>query len=349
MIMSLQGDYADLSAADRDMLEHAVVELLRAHREGHHLVILPRNVSRYLLENFDFGSRDKATLERLAADYTQAASLLSTAGRHILIVVKHRSGIEVQGNSIIAGLHDVQHGYFFDRSALVVEDQNTDGKLYVQIAEACRYRVGAENLALDVRHGGGERSGEVLASLSDEKRIAMLITDSDNAYPRDGEPAKILRYKREVVQNALADVIYTPCREIENLIPLDVLECLPCSHGRAADIAACRKIEDYEADSGCPPHLSFWWFYDLKSGINREHLEKVSGEELRTWLTQKIEHAPSSFLGFGDKIVSQLISSSPALAKFLKIVRATAWWSLFGTIIEKILWIGFAPAKQRVY
>lgn len=348
MIMALQGELSDLVAADQSMLEHTVLELLRAHREGHHLVIFPRAVSKYLLENFDFGSRDRATLERLAADYTQTASLLASAASHLSIVVNHRSGVEVRGASVVVGLDDVQHGYTFDRSALVVEDQNTDGQLYLKILEACRHKVRAENIALDIRHGGGERSAEVLRTLSEEKRIALLITDSDNSYPREGEPAKVLRYKREVAGNPLAQVAHTPCREIENMIPLDVLEGLPCVHGRAADIAAFRKIDAEEKRRNCAPHESFWWFYDLKNGVNREQLEKVSGEELRGWISQKIGVAPSKFVGFGDRIVPQLLASHLVLAKFLKMVRASCWWDLFGSIIEKMLWIGFAPAKQRL-
>ncbi len=349
MLIEFGGSASELELADRDKLEFVVAELLVSHKKGHHYAVFQRDAAKWILENLNLSERERGTLRRLIADFTQSASLLDTVELRILIEPSHRSGIQRAAGTLTVGLDDLQSNYFFDRAALVVEDQETDGEFFLEIAEACRKMLKAPNVALDVRHGGGERSKDVLMRLAGERRIALLVTDSDKSHPQKGLPAKVLRYTREVSETGwgLAWVTCTPCRESENLIPLSVFERLPCRFGRENDLVALAHIADEEIRSGCPPEESFWWFYDLKKGVDREKLDRVSHDAIRTWTTGKLELANAEFAGFGESILSQLLANSSPLSVFLSQTKTAPWWELFGDMIKLIIQFGFAPTIQR--
>lgn len=349
MIIEFSGSAAELAAANRSKLTHAISELLVAHRKGHHFCIIPRETSTWLLQNIELGARELATLARVTAEYASTGGLLSTAGRYISIQVGHRAGAQDHGRFVTLGLDDVQGNYFFDRPVFVVEDQETDGKLYLAIAEACRSKVRAPNVALDVRHGGGERSKNVLRHAVDEGRICILITDSDRKYPQVGEPAKILGVRREIQETGwkLAWIEYTPCREIENLIPIDVVEGLPCAAARVDLLAALRSIQVKESESGVPHSERFWWYYDLKVGVDLVQLDKVSPDVVRDWTRGKMALAEASYSGISSSLVPQLLDDKAQLPAFLTLVKKSDWWDWFGQIVQGLLWTGFASTLQR--
>ncbi|MGQ3214794.1 hypothetical protein [Shinella sp.] len=349
MIIEFRGTESELSNADLDKLSHAITELLIAHRKGHHFGIIPRETSSWLLANIALNPRDHATLARLAGEFTTTAGLLKAAEKFVSIQVGHRGGATIVANAVVVGLDDVQGTYFFDQAAFVVEDQEADGKLYVALARACRSKIGAPQVSLDVRHGGGERSKHVLLKLAEEQRICVLVSDSDCKLPKQGVPAKILSYRRAVsdVGWLLAWVDFIPCREIENLIPLEVVEALPCGVDRANHIASLKKLASQEESDGIPVDERFWWFYDLKKGVDLVQLEKVTPDHIREWTIGKMALSPCTYVGVSETLVSQLLDHKTQLPAFLGLVKKPDWWRYFGRVISMLMWIGFAPAMQR--
>lgn len=349
MIFEFRGTASELAHADQGKLSHAITELLVAHRKGRHFCIIPRVTSTWLLANVALNPRDLATLKRLASEFTTTAGLLNSAEQFVSIQIGHRSGVKITSNALIVGLDDIQGEYFFDQAAFVVEDQETDGRLYSAIVHACRSKIGAPHVSLDVRHGGGERSKNVLLKLAREQRICVLVTDSDRRLPQQGLPAKVLSYRRAVAESGwhFAWVDCIPCREIENLVPIEVVEGLPCGVARADHLVSLKKLATSEEGAGIPADARFWCFYDLKKGVDLVQLEKVAPDSIRDWTIAKMALSPCSYEGISETLVPQLLNHKKQLAAFLSLVRKPEWWNCFGRVISMLMWIGFAPAAQR--
>lgn len=64
----------------------------------------------------------------------------------------------------------------------------------------------------------------------------------------------------------LISVHKTPCKEIENLIPLEIVQMLECAKGRKEELRALRMIEVKERERGIDIGDAYWLYFDIKRG-----------------------------------------------------------------------------------
>lgn len=231
--MIFEWDAADdlLEAADRNVLGAAIAELTRAHRFGHHLAIIGRPTAQWLLRNVQLGAVERATLERIVGEFTQTGGLRAQATRKVRIVTDKTCAPIRNGNVLEVGLVHVSSPYLCDRAALVVENAQNDGRLYLGVLQALAKRNVGYPISYELMHGGGEGVVAVLKDVIDQPRIGTAILDSDRSQPTDGNSKKCRDACALVADAALpyGEVLNLPCREVENLIPLSIVATLPCA------------------------------------------------------------------------------------------------------------------------
>jgi hypothetical protein len=128
MLMYLDFDLLHLAAADRLLLRSATKELIRAYRLGHHVLVIRRPEASWLRTSLELDAQEQSALAEIAREFTQTADLIRRADRYLAIVPAKQGGAPAR--MLQAELGDVVKPYFLDRTALVVEDINTDGRLY---------------------------------------------------------------------------------------------------------------------------------------------------------------------------------------------------------------------------
>lgn len=349
MIFEIDATQAQLHAFDPILLSRLLTEVLRAHRLGHHLVIMPRQTSLWFLANVQLGLMERATVERLVGEFTQTGSLRDLALERLRIVGDHVGPPVSIGNAVHMSFEEASNLSLSDKSILLVEDTASDGRLYVAIFDQLKRRVGTNSISMDVHHGGGERIIEVLAQRIGERRIVCMLADSDRNAPSSPEPAKISD-ARKLAEDAgwpLVEAVALPCREIENLIPLSIVRDLQSAKERGAEIKVFTVIEDAEAKLATTAKERFWLFVDLKSGLSDEQMEKLSDDE-RTWVVSRLAMAGSarSYRGFGNTIVSQVLASNAAMAALSAQIRREDWWARFEVTFARVLWFLMASRRQ---
>ena len=161
MIIHIGLSIAELGRLAGPRLGERVGELLRAHRLGNHLVIFDRIVARWIEENIELSPPLHATLTRIAHDYTQTGDLIRRCSDYIKVVADADGVVRRVGKAIEMSFDQLALPYVLDRTALVVEDLESDGKLFDFICHNLRDRVGAPPLAWEIVHGGGERTASV--------------------------------------------------------------------------------------------------------------------------------------------------------------------------------------------
>ncbi|MDR6667247.1 hypothetical protein [Rhizobium sp. 1399] len=350
MIFDLLATAHDFASADQSKLTDLVCELLRAHRRGHHLLIIPRAECDWLADNLDLNSKERATLSRIRHDFTQAGGLRNKALVRVSIEIAHKSGPVSDGNRIVVGLLDAATFDLTERAQLIVEDSQYDGKLYQAILDAVKNNVQAPAVGFEIRNGGGQSAYQVWKQQIDAKRLTCLLVDSDRDHYDQDEKSEVKRARvdAERAQWPFAWALCLPCREIENLVPFSILEQLPFALDKAAQLHALRRIEETEIAGGVPVEQRFSHYYDMKNGLGDRPLDERLPENVVLWWEGKIAHGGNRpcYTGFGGHIIRHLLEHTPCLQGFLRYVKSESWWNIFGELFALVLWVGFAPRRN---
>lgn len=334
-------------------LEHGIRELLRAHRMGHHILVLPRPVAQWLLTHGNLSEMDRSTVFRLERDFAQTADLPRRAAVSIRVQPDNTDSIvEEDGNTFhIMRFDEISRAYTLERTAIVVEDSVADGELYKLMFDFARSKLGLYSTSMEIYHGGGSRTLDVATEKAQEKRIVCAIIDSDKRAPSDRPIPKVeaIRRRAEELSWPLLYATSPRTREIENLIPLGIIKDLPCSQAYP-HFEQLEMIADRERQRGIAAIDSFWFHLDVKLGMSRESLERVVDPADHAWMSTKISMIEEleivGISGFGGNVVEQAVASERVHGDFRKAVRGRQWWSHFGEYLSFLIWLCAAPNRQ---
>lgn len=349
MLVRFSLSIASVETIGVDKIEMALTELLRAHRNGFHLLVFERGIAGYLIERIPLSNQDKAVLRRLHQEFTQNGRLHEQAAAYVEVTAPGPI-VEKNGACISLPINLIDAKTFGTPSQLLSENANGDGKLITAILGWVRESRGTPKVNFEDAHGGGATIGERLIKALDEKRIGVCVLDTDKKHPND-EPCKVTKDALSAAERSewsLFQVLALPCHEIENVIPF-LRVCLLQSAAGCEWNTVIPRIERWERSGGKPEAESFWLFFDIKEGLSSEKLGLMN-ENQRDWIQQRLAVA-GSFRGewvypaYGKKVVPLLLDSGLAMSDFRKLVRAVKWRSVFGEFFDKILWFGAAGAK----
>lgn len=348
MIIEIAGSVDHLIVADHEKLSDLVCELLRAHRRGDHLLIIPRAECDWLTGNLDLNDREKATLSRIRRDFAQAGSLRAKALLRMKIDVSHVGPPVRDGNKLVLGVEEALR-IDFAPVQLVIENSEYDGRLYLGILKGLKDKVDAPAIEFEVRHGGGQTAYHVWRQQIEARRIVALLVDSDRSHFTDPEKIDVLQARSLAaeMQWPIAFAHCLPCREIENLLPISVLEKLPFGLDKAHQIECLKRIEAIERNGNVPCDQRFILYYDLKRGCGDLPLEERFSASTAKWWRSKMAQGGSDahFTGFGNNVVRYILENSAILHTFLRQIKSDSWWIMYQELFLFLLWLGFAPRR----
>lgn len=350
MIFQFYDSVEALEAQNLGHIHNIVSDLLAAHRAGHHLLIIDRDTSDWLVGNIEFNARDKAMLLSIRASYTQTANLIDDATSSILVQPSHLGGPQFRGRMFVLGIKDVDWRYFLQRPNLLVENSRYDGTLIEIVLSVVGERIGAPAISFDKRNGGGTGIFHVWQEQIDQGYIVCLVADSDKRHPDaalSDKFAEAIKYAAAKGRH-LSYCLPLPCLEAENLIPLNVIEALPSCVEKANEISALKRIDAAEEAAGVPLNRRFIYFYDLKVGIKESDRECVNPAGGKEWYAERIAMGGNSakHCGISSSLIYQLIDDDKARKLFSKeIKRNRKWISVFEEFFAAICWIGYAPRQ----
>jgi hypothetical protein len=335
-----------------DVLESAVSSLLRAHRLGEHLIVIPRSLATGIAQRADLSRIERATLDRIAKDYTQSGTLHERATIFVEITGDNADVLRSRGNRIQVSLSQIEKTRMLERPILLVENLVHDGLLYGSMLEHHYDLHKAPRPVYDVQHGGGDELANVMPKLIEQKKIICAIVDSDKNSPYC--PAS-LKYRkiRSLIDASdwpLNFVLSPPCREAENCLPLSLVLSLPCGVGNAAN-GLLLAIDTEEQAKGHDRDERFWLFFDVKDGVTRSRFfEAVQHDEGRNWFDAKIQLIgltpnATEISGYGSRLFDQLAADGRYIAEFRRLTRQSDWRETFADFIDDFVWI-FAGGRR---
>ena len=349
MLFHFDESERDLAAAGPTDLAAVTVELLRARRLGHHLIVISRRTARWLRDHLDLTGRDRAMLERVEQEFAQTGALHNLAGVFIRLSLNSAHHLRVNGNAIMVSVDQLRHCRLLDQSILVIEDLESDGRLYEFLLHNHCILHGCRQISYDLRHGGGTSFPKIFAHEINERRIVCGIVDSDRNSPLSGNTKlAALISARDALSWPFGFASSPPCREAENIVPFSLIMTLPSGQGNASN-SKLLQINQAEVSARQAIETYFWLFFDFKEGVKTEKFKKLN-ETDRAWIELKLRLAridpySQELLGYGDKIVSQLWNENRFLSELRRLTHHDLWRRVFALFIDEILWPFAASAK----
>lgn len=324
-------------------------EILRAHRMGIHLLVLDRQLAASLAR-LPFAEHEKALITRLSQEYTQTGRLHEFATAHIQIKNEIGSEVTVSGSSVLVPLNVLSETRALERPALLVENGSSDGWLYNEIIKYVSERSGRGNVAVEIVHGGGTSTPDVLSALVRDRRIVYAIVDSDRDCPTS--PASPTLEKVGKVTKSgnwpLAKAGSPPVREVENVVPIDLLFQLACGKGNSTN-SILIEIAEAEIKGGAVATDMYMNFFDIKLGLSSQKLKSLS-PAAQEWISSKLAlaghvHDNWTIGGYGERVVPQISADGYFIAELRRLMSGSIWRSIHWGFFTFVAWF-FVSAKR---
>jgi hypothetical protein len=239
MIIRLHRDFRLLEEAAWAGYHAELKNILQAHRAGMHIFMLERGEIDCLHGMAFLDNIDKETLllmKRKFQNYTSAARSCSKS----IILYDHRVG-HAPGNEehhIYIDIKNIISHEALGRCRIVLENVRYDAFILSRLFEAVADFNGWPKPRLKKINGGGAAIGAAIDAEASDSGPLICIYDTDKRSPTApmGDTARIV--KEAIDRNKLLErknfiAIPLPAREMENLIPMAVIErlepanCLP--------------------------------------------------------------------------------------------------------------------------
>lgn len=215
--------------------------------------------------------------------------------------------------AIVIKIPDAINYRLSEQCTLLAENLN-DCKFYRLLAEKymCTQNIKGAQISFRYEPGGGNTINKVFEKcVTQDKNLILCIVDSDIRYwktknypqePAKGDTAKLLIRTYDNIAKSLSPVLYElyclPVHEVENLIPLSVLEIVcnksyPCMN---EGIKFLQKLINCDCGQAV-------LFYDFKFGKEKF----LDAPCLEYWNEISAEISDDSFPKLGEKILEKTI------------------------------------------
>jgi hypothetical protein len=345
MIIHFEFSPSELAGLSVDLLREVCSELLRAYRRGYHVVVIERATAAWLLENVVLTAQEKATLNKISAEYTQSGDLIRRCSTYIKVGSFAQGTIRRVGRAFEISPDEIIRPHLLDRVAFVVEDIVNDGGLYEFIANSLRDKFYAPPAVWETVHGGGERICDVAADKIRAHRIVVVVVDSDRNAPTDKcEKMEKLAELGSGEAWPLCFFLSPPCREAENLFSSIIIAQIPSAKEAQRSLEVLITVAAAEETAGMLGHEVLWLYFDLKEGWSAERLKNFRADA-QGWILSRLRLSAGldeeSFMlsGFGRNIIHQVMSSNAISAMLRAEIRTRAWLDLFGTFFTDLTWV----------
>lgn len=348
MLIFFEAAPAELTTSDPGEMEELFTELIRSSLRGHHLILIDRLCCTWALENLNITRREKAHLEHLRNAFTQRGALRREALVQ-LIVGLGSYGLQLQDQAFVIGHRQLLIGRFLEKPVLLVENAEADGALLGTVFHAIKRNHPVKDFAYEARHGGGSTIVRCFDTELRERRIVVCVADSDKVAPCSGASATVQALtKTSQLQTYVGKLFVTGCREIENHIPLRIIQ----EHGLCPQYPHFDKLTQRLLSQPAANEKERLWLYlDLKAGFRGiEVAAKPYHQNVHAWIEEHYgQGEPISNLtlaGFGDALMQSFLRSGAAIADFARHVLSDEWRRVFGAFFDEMLWYFLAERKR---
>jgi hypothetical protein len=276
MLLLLDDAFTELQDTFFQEFKEALENVVRAHREGKHIVSGSRQVLERLLA-LDFLSNESAAmLRQLKNNLPQTGNLPNQLARHVRIIPSMRDECAVIINSHIVALH-VPLAKFNDTStiqeSILLSENLTDTYFYEIVANVYAWNKNLSGLKTRINKigGGGNAVSQQYNEIQERNNVLCLcVVDSDKECPNDGNGQTARNTLNLNNPNKVfTEVVPLEFRDVENMLSCKQLELV--SMGDNKRMKALSALE--WAENNGIANMRF--YFDFKNGIKLSKLYRL--------------------------------------------------------------------------
>lgn len=361
MIVLLDSSLAGVDYAHPQNMA-AVENLVTAYMEGKHYVLADRATAQHLYDQGGLGQRASAGLRRIYSRATENRAMLSAISRYVKVMSD--GPVYSNGNTLHVPLSEFARSEAVSKTTLLAENV-LDCEVLEFAAEHFAIQNGIRGLTLSIRRQGG--GGSTIAMEFDNlcknrEGPVLCVTDGDRLCPSNGPSRTSKKCTRIAARTSwLAEHVDLELREIENIIPLELVE-------DSTDAPEAAEVVCRVQDERCGSALGYWdakkgvtvrWVLSLPKGSREQEfwfqhlrcLMDVSGTGSGCIDEDACQHAPCRCVlipGLGQATLARVKDhlGMSSRHRTLKRIRTNIrHWLLIGQIVFE--W-GCAPEAVRV-
>lgn len=285
-----------------DILEYIAI----AHSQGRHFVISSRELL-VRLSKIDKYSNAKipSIYKYILSKYATYGNITSIIRLKVIFVLKETPYVLKDENGryteIGCPINNATFDLLINETGLLFENIK-ESEFYHYINE---YYKKKKTLKINNRYhalnGGGDTTKDVLQEISNSKRrFCISFLDSDKKHPEAslGDTLNgVIKARKKNQCYYTSDYIYTDkYREIENMIPLDILEITSKD-----DVNWLNGVKDINAITRNEKDV---YYYDIKNGINKEKYANLKNSKEIQYIRKHIILARNISSEEFDKMIS---------------------------------------------
>lgn len=270
---------------DNNQLAISAINLIAlGRRQGNHFVLADRNNLKLIRDNKFINADTKRVFTYLYENYPSFAVIKNK----LTFFINITSGLNKMTLKNIgsANICEISYDYFQDlkiaTETVVIGENQSEINFYKYIAKYFKEQVGLASISLKCqpRMGGGNTTRVVYSNeQSQEKTFCLCFVDSDKKYPQAniGDTLKAVK-KADKADKLLAQYYSLNVREIENIIPLNILEKVTC-HDVNHEFGYNTLKKIIESDN-----YKDVLFLDIKNGLSITNYRRIKDVNLKSFI-----------------------------------------------------------------
>lgn len=319
MIIEVHNSVSSKALNEEDLEKFS--SLFRLRRKGKAFVIANISFLQELIKQ-DFGSFDKSNIRKIINDQVVWRNkLLSLNTRFVLTSYEKEENMRLQNET---GIPHYCFKEFEYTAPSIIAENLLDISFYKAVVKSyCDdvLKLKGIQLSANEKHGGGATICDVINShIANTEGLALCLLDSDKNHPDDSLGQTAQRVLDQVALDDYTKIINLNVREVENIIPIDVIERVRHQKSQKTKIKQYKSLLEHDFSVANP-----MMFIDLKKGLKicsqREDFCEKTGKYWRTILTTvgnnrecncvKIKDCTCIFIdGFGSSLLRDVVTNS---------------------------------------
>lgn len=226
MLFVLVNELLPFCSADNGQELEGLQNLLLSVRQGKHAVVGPYNVFNALARNTNLSERERATALSLANRRMELGLLERQIQNKVFVLPNIDAATSKRLPEASWRICVCELNSKFLSALVLLAENMVDAELYQQAAKHYQIKNKFNGLVVrsTARGGGGSQIDVELASLLNDGIPVFAITDGDFTFPK--KPLSTISSRCEALiaqERGLGWHIALPVREVENIVPLNVL------------------------------------------------------------------------------------------------------------------------------
>lgn len=278
-------------------------QLALDRRKGKNLVVASRAVLKELSEATQFSSPIRTIYRLLRNRASEFKIIMSKMNRYCRVVAGPISSrIVVEGGQEITYISVIEDAKkdFTDLSVILAENAE-DIRLYKRIGQYYlrKEQIRQMQISFDERAGGGDTTYMILKPIIEaERRMCLCVVDSDKKYlgaVSCGDTMQKVLDLRKGKQEVFYEILPLQVHEVENLIPLNILEKVQKRKRLEKEgIEFIKKLISKDSSKTSPV-----FYFDMKKGILKKNiLIKKDADEHEKKRFRRVEPYRNGWLPF---------------------------------------------------